>query len=168
MKKNSLKNINKTGFKVPKDYFENFEDILLSELKLKKTSAHPGFKVPKDYFENLDDQIINAIEKNKNHKVIPIFSWRKATYIAAVAASLVLMFNVLFNKKERLNMESIETASIENYILNEELETNDIASLFSDEDLSEITSIKNSLSSETLEDYVLDNLDINELITNNN
>ena len=97
MKKNNLKNINKTGFKVPQDYFENFEDILLSELKLKGASAHSGFKVPKGYFENLDGQIINAIEKDKDHKVIPLFAWKKVAYAAAVAASLVLMFNVVFN-----------------------------------------------------------------------
>jgi hypothetical protein len=49
----------------------------------------------------------------------------------------------------------------------EGLETSDIASLFSDEDLSEITLVKNNLSSESLENYVLENLDIDELITNN-
>ena len=101
-------------------------------------------------------------------KVINLFSFRKIAYAAAVAASLILIYNISYNKNEGLNINHIETASIENYILTEGLETSDIASLFSDEDLSEITSVKNTISSESLENYVLENLDIDELITNNN
>ena len=47
------------------------------------------------------------------------------------------IYNISYNKNEGLNINNIETASIENYILTEGLETSDIASLFSDEDLSE-------------------------------
>ena len=166
MKKNSLKNI-ETGFKVPKDYFENFEDGLLSELKLKETAFHSGFKLPADYFESLDNKILDAVKNDHKTKVINLFSIRKIAYAAAVAASLILIYNISFNKNESLNINNIETASIENYILTEGLETSDIASLFSDEDLSEITSVKNTISSESLENYVLENLDIDELITNN-
>ena len=167
MTKNSLKNM-ETGFKVPKDYFENFEDRLLSELKLKETASHSGFKLPEDYFDSLDNKILDAVKKSNNTKVIPFLSIRKIAYATAVAASLILIYTIYFNNNESLTINNIETVSIENYILTEGLETSDIASLFSDEDLSEITSVKNNLSSETLENYVLENLDIDELITNNN
>jgi hypothetical protein len=62
MTKNSLKNM-ETGFKVPKDYFENFEDRLLSELKLKETASPSGFKLPEDYFDSLDNKILDAVKK---------------------------------------------------------------------------------------------------------
>jgi len=78
------------------------------------------------------------------------------------------MFSVIFNNSKNLNIKNIETASIENYILTEGLETSDVASLFTDEDLSEISSIKTHLNPETLEDYVLDHLEIEDLITNTN
>jgi len=167
MKKNSLNNI-ENGFKVPKGYFDEFEDRLLSELQLKETASHSGFKLPEDYFKSLDDKILDAVKNDHKTKVINLFSFRKIAYAAAVAASLILIYTVSFNKNENLNINHIETASIENYILTEGLETSDIASLFSDDDLSEITSVKNNLSSESLENYVLENLDIDQLMTNNN
>ena len=167
MKKNSLNNI-ENGFKVPKGYFDEFEDGLLSELQLKETASHSGFILPADYFESLDNKILDAVKKDHKTKVINLFSFRKIAYATAVAASLILIYTVSFNKNENLNINNIETASIENYILKEGLETSDIASLFSDDDLSEITSVKNNLSSESLENYVLEHLDIDELITNNN
>lgn len=167
MKKNNLKNM-ETGFKVPKDYFENFEDRLLSEIKLREMSSHSGFKLPADYFESFDNKVLDAVKTHNKTKVISLLSIRKIAYTTAVAASLILIYTISFNKNERLNINNIETVSIENYILTEGLETSDIASLFSDEDLSEITSVNSNLSSETLENYVLENLDIDDLITNNN
>ncbi len=167
MKKINLKNI-ENGFKVPKGYFDEFEDNLLGELQLKETASRSGFKLPSNYFESLDNKILEASKNNNKTKVINLFPYRKIAFAAAVAASLILIYNISFNKNETLNINNIETASIENYILTEGLETSDIASLFSDEDLSEITSVNNNLSSESLENYVLEHLDIDELIPNNN
>jgi hypothetical protein len=168
MKKNSLNNISKTGFKVPENYFESFEDVLLSELKLKETSANSGFKVPENYFETIDNKIFKAIETEKEVKVINLFSWKKIVYATSIAASMVILFNVLLNKNKPLSIDSIETASIENYILTEELESNEMASLFTNTDLSDINFINNNFNPETLENFVLDNLEIEEIITNNN
>lgn len=167
MKKNNLNNI-ENGFKVPGGYFDEFEDRLLSELQLKETASYTGFKLPAGYFESLDNKILNAVKNDNKTKVINLFSFRKLAYTAAVAASLILIYTVSFNKYENLNINHLETASIENYILTEGLEPSDIASLFSDDDLSEITSVKNNLSSESLENYVLENIDIDQLMTNNN
>ncbi|MCF8274351.1 MAG: hypothetical protein K9I95_11020 [Flavobacteriaceae bacterium] len=168
MKKNSLNNISKTGFKVPKNYFEAFEDTLLSELKLKETSANSGFKVPENYFETLDNKFLKAIEAEKEVKVISLFSWKKIVYATSIAASVLIMFSVLYNKNEPLSVDSIETASIENYILTEELGSNEMASLFTNEDLSNINFINNNFNSENLENYILDNLEIEEIINTNN
>ncbi len=168
MNKNSLNNITKTGFKVPENYFENFEDTLLSELKLKEASANSSFKVPENYFETVDDKILNAIKNQKKVKVINLYTWKKIAYTIPIAASIVIMFSVLFNKNNSVNINTIETASIENYILTEELEPNEMASLFTNEDLSKINFTNNNLNPETLENYVLDNLEIEEIITNNN
>jgi len=167
MKRNSLKNINKTGFKVPENYFEDFQEALLSELKLKESCANSGFKVPENYFETLDNKILKAVKDQKETKVIKLFNWKKIAYATPIAATVIIMLGILFNKNSSLSIDKIETASIENYILTEELEPNEMASLFSNEDLSEINFTNNNLNPETLEDFVLDNLDIEEIITNN-
>lgn len=165
MKKLHIKHIKKTGFKVPENYFEDFEDILLSELKLKETISKSGFAVPQNYFESLEQRINDTIKKDKEVKVIKLFTWRKALFTASIAASLILMFNVLYNKKEIVSMNTIETVSIENYILTEDLESNEIASLFSNDDLSDLNLNNMSFNSETLENYVIDNLEIEDIIT---
>ncbi|GGK19891.1 hypothetical protein GCM10007962_12540 [Yeosuana aromativorans] len=166
MKKRRIEHIEKTGFKVPETYFKDFEDTLLSELNLKDKVSATGFQVPEDYFESLDESIYSRASKNKQGKVIDLVSFKRTAYTVAVAASLVLMFSVFFNKKEPLTLDSIETASIENYILNEDLETTDIASLFSNVDASNLNDMDVNLNSDSLEDYLLENLDVDDLISN--
>lgn len=164
MNTNKLHNIKETGFKVPKDYFGSLEDVILTDLKLKEMAPETGYKVPENYFESLEHKITNAIVPEKEVKVIKLFTWRKAAYVSAVAASLILMFNIFFNNTNNVTIENIETASIENYILNEDLESSEIASLFTDEDLSDVQLINDGYSSETLENYIFDNLEIEDII----
>jgi hypothetical protein len=166
MKKRLIENIKKTGFKIPETYFKDFEDTLLSELNLKEQVADTGFTVPEDYFESLDESIYSRASKNKQGKVIDLFSLKRTAYAVAVAASLVLMFSVFFNKKESVTLDNIETASIENYILNEDLETADIASLLTNVDASNLNDMDVNLNSDSLEDYLLENLDVDDLISN--
>lgn len=166
MNTNKLHNIKETGFKVPKDYFESLEDIVLSEVKLQETISESGYKVPDHYFNSLEDKIINAVQPQKDTKVIKLFTWRKASYAAAIAASFILTINIFFNKKpEHITIETIEIASIENYIIDEDLETAEFASLFTQEDLMDVQLIHDGYSSETLENYVFDNLEIEDIIT---
>lgn len=164
MSTNKLHNIKETGFKVPKDYFESFEDAFLNEIKLKEITTDSGFKVPDNYFDSLEDKITSAVNQEKDIKVIKLVTWRKAAYAAAIAASLVLMFNIYFNQKSPVTIDTIETASIENYILNEELETTEIASLFIEDDLSDVQLIHDGFSSESIENYIFDNVEIEDII----
>lgn len=164
MSTNKLHNIKETGFKVPKDYFESFEDAFLNEIKLKEITTDSGFKVPDNYFDSLEDKITSAVNQEKDIKVIKLVTWRKAAYAAAIAASLVLMFNIYFNQKSPVTIDTIKTASIENYILNEELETTEIASLFIEDDLSDVQLIHDGFSSESIENYIFDNVEIEDII----
>ena len=164
MSTNKLHNIKETGFKVPKDYFESFEDAFLNEIKLKEITTDSGFQVPDNYFDSLEDKITSAVNQEKEIKVIKLVTWRRAAYAAAIAASLVLMFNIYFNQKSPVTIDTIETASIENYILNEELETTEIASLFIEDDLSDVQLIHDGFSSESIENYIFDNVEIEDII----
>ncbi|MFI0428071.1 hypothetical protein [Mariniflexile sp. HMF6888] len=166
MKKNKIhNNIKNTGFKVPKDYFALLEDTILSEIKLKERLSDPGYKTPDNYFDSLEDKIMNAVQPQKEVKVVQLFTWRKASYVAAIAASFILIINIFFNNNKDITIKNIETASIENYILNEDLETNEFASLFTKEDLSEVRLITDGYNSETLDNFIFDNLDIEDFIT---
>ncbi|MGK0252642.1 MAG: cell division protein FtsL [Mariniflexile sp.] len=166
MKTNKLHTIKKAGFKVPKNYFKSLEDVILNDIKLKEIAPSSGYKLPENYFDLLENKITSTVIPHKKVKVINLFTWRKAIYVAAVAASFILMFNIFFNDTKIVTLDTIETASIENYIINEELETNEIASLFTDDDLSEVHLINDTYNSETLENYVFDNLEIEDIITN--
>jgi cell division protein FtsL len=165
MKTNKLHTIKNAGFKVPKDYFTSLEDVILNDIKLKEIAPSSGYKLPENYFDSLENKITSAVIPHKEVKVINLFTWRKAIYVAAVAASFILMFNIFFNNTKIITLDTIETASIENYIINEELETNEIASLFTDEDLSEVHLINDTYNTENLENYVFDNLEIEDIIT---
>jgi cell division protein FtsL len=166
MKKQHLENIKETGFKVPQNYFEEFEDSLISEIKLKETCVDSGFIVPTDYFNTVENDILNKVNESKKPKVIKLITWQKLSYATAVAASLLIMFSIIFNNST-VDINKIETASIETYILNEEFDTNDMATLFKDVDVSTISLSDNNINSETLENYLLDNLEIEELLLNN-
>lgn len=164
MSTNKFNNNKDTGFKVPKGYFDSLEAMLLSEIKLKERTTESGFKTPDNYFDSLGDKITKAIKPEPDVKVIKLFTWRKVAYITSIAASLILMFNILFNKSNIVTIDTIETVSIENYILNEDLETSEIASLFTDEDLSDVQLINDGFSSETLENYIFNNVEIDDFI----
>ncbi|WP_299256586.1 hypothetical protein [uncultured Aquimarina sp.] len=74
MKKNNLHN-NKEGFKVPKDYFDNFEEKLLEEIsKEDKDSSilsgmiSTGLKAPDDYFNTFENQLMKKLNSTERDK----------------------------------------------------------------------------------------------------
>lgn len=171
MKNKNLHNIKSLGFKTPDNYFESFDDKLLSKLKDEDTLnsiESPGFKVPDYYFESFEDNILSQIDDKKEAKAISLFSWKKAAYISGVAASLVLMYNVLFNASENITYESLKTASVEDFIINEGLSTYEIASLLEDTDLEEVGYIESNFYEDNIEDFIFDDIntiDIENLYT---
>lgn len=167
MKNNNLHNIKSSGFKTPNDYFESFDQKLLDKLKDEdklNTIKTTGFKVPNDYFETVDSKILNAIDNTKETKVVALFSWKKAAYVAAVAASLILMFNIIVNTKDKLTFDSLETASIENYLAEEDFTSYELATLLTEEELNSEAFINTSISEDSLEDYLLNNTNIEDLL----
>lgn len=163
--KKTLHTIKNSGFKTPEDYFATLEDTILSHSKLKEISSGSEYKIPENYFDSIEDKIINAVQQKEETKVIKLFTWRRITYASSIAASIILMISIFFNNTKNITLDNIETASIENYILNEDLETNEFSYLFSKEDLSNIRLINDGYNSQNLENYVFDNLEIDDIIT---
>lgn len=161
MKHNKLHSKKETGFKVPKDYFENFEASIVRQASLKSKATDTGFTVPKDYFKHIENDILAKVNQEETVKVIPLFNKRNIIYISSLAAAILLLFNLSIINTP-FNYDSLDTETVDTFILNN-FEADEIASLFSSSELSETNFIDYNLNDETL-DYYLESLDETELI----
>lgn len=103
---------NKTGFKTPDNYFENFEVDSLKALK-----DDQSMKTPDTYFENFKVDL-----PQEKSKIVQLKHFYYAA--SAIAAILILAFilNPLFKSdvnQDELKFSSIEQEELENYIENE-------------------------------------------------
>lgn len=163
MKQNKLHNIEETGFKIPDDYFNALEAIILSNIKLKKMSSDSGFKLPENYFNALEDTITNKISTKTPTKVIPLFRKRTLIYISSTAAAVLLLFNLSIFKNKP-TFDSLDFETVENYIMNENIGSYEIAALLSEEDLLEENFIEYQVEEKIIETYILDHLDVEDII----
>ena len=106
-------------------------------------------------------QFTKNTNEQESVKVIPLFSKRNIIYISSIAAAILLLFN-LNTLNKSFNFDSLDTETVDSYILNN-FEADEIASLFSSTELSETNFIDYNLNDETL-DYYLESLDETELI----
>lgn len=154
MKKNKLAAKYKPGFKVPKNYFEDFEAKMMRAIsreqsELEQYKGKPGFTVPKNYFDGLEDQVLAKVElPEPRGMVISLLRKKKFYYAAGVAAIFVGIISTLLLKPISNNSwDSVELSALEEYIDQESIDFN----------LNEITSFIYE------EGYVLDNLNISNL-----
>ena len=163
MKQNILHTNNKSGFILPKNYLEEFEDVVIAQSKLNDIKEY-NFKLPEGYLENLDANIISKVKpKTKSSKLIKITFSKQIVYISSTAAAILLMFNLsIFESKE--TFESLDIQTVENYIYSENISTYEIASLLTEDDLKEENFIDYNLSNENIENYILDHIDIQTII----
>tara|TARA_R110002049_G_scaffold143647_2_gene305840 strand:- start:1650 stop:2147 length:498 start_codon:yes stop_codon:yes gene_type:complete len=163
MQTNKLHNIKETGFKVPKGYFDNLEDTVLRHIKLKELSSESGFKTPENYFDSLEDSILNKASEKESTKVISIFSRRNLIYASSIAAAVLLLFNLSVFEKN-ITFDSLDVDTAENYIMNEIVDSYEFATLFSEEALTEDNFIDYDFNEETIEAYIINNIDIEDLM----
>jgi hypothetical protein len=162
MKRKNLKDIQNSGFKVPVDYFQNFENSILSQASLNEKFSDSGFTVPQGYFDAVEEQILSQVSLKEPVKVIPLISKKAVFYVSSIAAALVLMFSVI-NFNSGIDIDSIETASIENYLNNEDIYSDELIALLNDTNFLDYSFNDISFSEEAIEDYVNDNLELNDL-----
>lgn len=166
MKNNKLHNIKTSGFKEPDGYLESFDELLMNKLKENhslKGLQNTGFKVPEHYFENFDDKIIKAVSSEKEVKVIPLMSWKKAIYVSGIAASIILMISLFNNYNNKPTFDNLETALIDEYIIDEDFTNEDIATLLSD-DLTLNNFMDSHLIDDNLEEYILNNSSVEDYL----
>lgn len=164
--KTHLNNIKKPGFKTPDNYFETVEDNIMDAIKQENAlnlSTETGFKTPNNYFNNLEDVIISKIETKNSPKVIALFTKRNLLYASSIAAAVLLFFNLSIFDKE-ITFDSLNTETVENYIIDEGISSYELAALLPNDGLIETDFIQQNITDITLENYLLDNFDFEELI----
>ena len=162
MKNEKLHNIKSTGYKTPDDYFESFDEKIFSKLNIESpldSIKETGFKVPDNYFESFTDAILDK----KESKVIQLFSKTNLIYISSIAAAILLLFNLsIFDNKPTFGNLDIET--VESFIEDENISSYEIAALLTEEQIEENIIIDYSFSEDNIEEYLLDNADIEALM----
>lgn len=163
-----LNNIKNTGFKTPDNYFNTVEDSIMNAIKHEnslKANIESGFKTPDDYFNTVEDAIINKIDTENKPKVISLFSKRNLIYVSSVAAAILLYFNLSFFDKDT-SLDTLDFQSVENYILDQGMDSYEIAALLTEDELSNINFeiLDNTFNIEFLEDYLLENIEIENIL----
>lgn len=164
-----LKNIKETGFKTPKNYFGSIEDSVMTKIQPNNIELNleaPGFDMPKDYFETIEDRVFDRLKQdNESVKVVSLFTTRNILYVSGIAAAIVILFGV-FNTKVNETPEDLNYEMVENYILDQNISTYELASLLTNEELLEINSdiMDEAFGDDSLEDYLLENANIEDII----
>jgi hypothetical protein len=153
MKQNNKNN----GFKIPKDYFESFEDKLHTELGLHSIKKE-AFKTPENYLENF--KIDTSLIETEQPKVISIFSRRKLFLATSIAATIALLLTLTLNKPSN-TFDTLENDTLKTFVLNE-TSTQDFALFLDDVNLEESDFL--TIDSDEFETY-FNNIDLEDLIT---
>jgi len=170
MKKSHLHNIKETGFQSPESYFDTFDERLFKKIEAQEDMASvsdSGYKTPDNYFDTFDDKLQARLKNEESSKTIKLLTWRNAVYISGIAACIVLMLTVFLKSDDNVNINQVETASIEDYLNDEDMNIYDIASLLNENDLSLDDFVANTITDESLESYLLNNASIEDLINEN-
>ncbi len=160
-----MKKTNKnSGFKMPENYLENFNDALLDKIASLEESKLPnkeGFTVPKDYFNTVHKNITDKLEE-KTTKVISLQSYKKYYYSAIAAAAAILLFvGINLNKTEDYTINDIANADIDAYLeyTDLDLSTYEIAEVIPVDNLNITDMFETQLNDENVLEYLEENVD---------
>jgi len=166
MERGKLHNMKTPGFKVPEGYFKSLPEKLQDKIQLQALEdlpKHPGFQAPDDYFDAVETTILNRVSKESNSKVIRFNTKKVFTYISGIAAALLLFF-ALF--PENTSDNSVTVEMVEAQLAYSDLDSYELAELLMETEFLEIEdlSIEPSYDDEALEDYLLENADLEQII----
>ena len=166
MKENRLPYSKQSGFKVPDDYFGNFEEKMMLKVFTSENNLNSKpFKVPENYFEQLEQKVFDKIQDPpKKTKVIPLFNRRTLSYVAGIAAVLAVLFSsVVFNKTQEPGFEDLDITAVENYLL-ESIDHDDPKNIPENYDFT--ASANPNIDKEALLEYLNENIEEPALLLN--
>jgi hypothetical protein len=128
-----------------------------------------GFKTPDHYFENFATNLIQKLPKEpiaEETKVVSIFRKRK-TILMAIAAILVLALMIPIAYQANTKNKEVDTVTLENYLTEEtNLNQDELIGEIEPENSTIISNTK-ELESETLEEILVTNPNIENLVIEN-
>ena len=169
------------------------EDIFAETTAVPAFPEAEAFKVPENYFDNLADEILGKVtneqeqqQQLKKRKVVPISTFiKRAIAVAAVLAWAVVAFFIwqenqtVEQQLAQLSQEEIQAyladrlELIDESLLTDQLDENDVQQLKEKKDLPEVVQPAveeedvqqqlQNLSEDDIEEYLLDNYDLNAL-----
>lgn len=159
--KNTNKDI-KDNYKVPKDYFNSFENKIYKKLKFYKSKP---FSVPDSYFDSIENSVLHKIKKKEGSKFIVFpLKQRIIKYIIplGIAASFILFSGILFFSNPKVNFNNLTQTDIENWldIHLEDVNSYTIDNAYEDVYLEDLSSILEEELLYYLKDTSIENLDI--------
>ncbi len=160
---------NISGFAVPENYFDNFQERLFNRIEEEKLPKSAGFSVPEGYFNTLEDRILSSSPLSGSRaKVMPLFRRRNYGYAAAVAACLLLGYFIFNMGQVQLTTDTISLSALDRYIDegNLNLDLYDIANYLDEGDITALNSETHQLSQTALESYLWENTD-EEILADN-
>ena len=167
MKLNDIKHKDspKSGFTIPKGYFDGLEEELMAKVVTEELPHETGFNIPTAYFNSVEQQIIEKVTDKPKTKVIDFKELLlKRVIPIAAAASLLLFFVFNFNKKT-VYINNVASTDIENWIDQGliDVDAYEIAEVYNDINLNNNTFITsdddlfNNLNGDEIETYLLEN-----------
>ncbi len=160
-------NCNVAGFKVPESYFKNLDKTIPPTSILKAKANTSGFSVPKTYFNSFEDHVLQTLSAKKQTKVRPLFNKKSLVYVTSIAATIILLFTLTTNKTNT-TWNTLDVEAVESYILLEDIDTYEIAAQLPEDNLLETNFVNLDFNEQTIETYLLNNTDIEDLIIEEN
>lgn len=166
MKLNDLHKDKAAGFKTPEGYFSNLEENIFHQSKLKSRISSHGFTVPHAYFDTLEDTVLSKLKTEKPTKVISLKS-KSWLYLSSIAATIALLISLtLFNNKS-FTFSSLNNETIETYILNQDINTSEMAALIINSNAFESEILQESISDNSIETYLESTIELEDFLYNN-
>jgi hypothetical protein len=127
-----------------------------------------GFKTPENYFENFSANLTQKLQESTNEetRIISIFRKRKKI-IMAVAAILVIALMTPLVYQENTKNKYLDEATLENYLAEEPNLNQDELIRGIDLENSKIIAGTKELETQTLEDFLVTNPNIENLVIEN-
>ncbi|MBW2961454.1 hypothetical protein [Mesonia aestuariivivens] len=152
-----------TGFKVPKEYFENFEvNFSLDKVNSLDQIKSSGLTTPDNYFKTLN--IALPEEEPSTSKVISIS--RNKIFTAITTAAAVVLFIMLIYKETNVVTvnNTISQIDIEDYLEQNEFDFENEINYDNTSNLNNFQSQLNTLDSEAILEYLSNDTDMASLL----
>jgi len=163
-------------FKLPEDYFANFNARLQERMKaeaedevLSFLPKSDGFKAPDGYFDQLTEQLKQRLAPRET-KIINLRTYRKVGYsVAAVAAIFILVFVLRPTSETPIEFSDLANAEIASYFEDTQWDvtTAQLAEVIPVEEVELADLVETDLESENILEYLDENIeDIDEIDLN--